>query len=110
MPVFTRFHMGPFVEVIVTICSNGFAQLNNMVAMPIYGKTLKNLLQNEEIFEAESWYVASETQGVQICSNDDPRMTFDLFMTLSNFFPSCCGYTGRISHGICRYAMAILLR
>ena len=29
-----------------------------MAALPIYGKTLKYLLQNQENFEAESWYIA----------------------------------------------------
>ena len=38
LPVFTRFHIGPSVEGMLTICSNG-------CAMPIYGKTVKNLLQ-----------------------------------------------------------------
>ena len=41
-------------------------------------KTLKNLLlQNQEGFKAESW--TSWTQGLPSCSNDDPRLTFDLF-------------------------------
>ena len=42
--VFTRFHMGPSVERMLTIFSNGFVPLNKMAAMPIYGKTFKNLL------------------------------------------------------------------
>ena len=42
-------------------------------------KTLKNLLlKNQESFEAASWYTASGTQGLPSCSNDDPRMTFEL--------------------------------
>ena len=43
-------------------------------------KTLKNLLQkNQESFEAESWYVHMYHRGLkvyQVCSNDDPRLTF----------------------------------
>ena len=31
-------------------------------------------------------------------------MTFDLFMVRSNLCPSCCGNTGRLLHGICKYA------
>ena len=31
-------------------------------------------------------------------------MTFDLFMVLSNLCISCCGSTGRLLHGICKYA------
>ena len=36
--IFTRFHMGLFVERILTICSNGSVPLNKMAAMSIYGK------------------------------------------------------------------------
>ena len=36
--IFNRFHMGPSVERVLTICSNGSALMNKMVAMPIYGK------------------------------------------------------------------------
>ena len=51
-----------------------------MAAMLIYGKTLKTpFLQNYESFEAEFRYVALGTQDLQICSNNDPRLTFDLF-------------------------------
>ena len=42
--IFTRFHMEPSVERMLTICSNGSVPLNKMAAMPINGKTLKNLL------------------------------------------------------------------
>ena len=55
--------MGPSVEVVLRNCSNGFALMNKMAAMPMYGKTLQNL-QNQESFEAESWYIASGTQGL----------------------------------------------
>ena len=42
-------------------------------------KTLKNLLlQNQESYEAESWYIASGTQGLPNCLNDYRRLTFDL--------------------------------
>ena len=30
-------------------------------------------------------------------------MTFDLFMVWSNLCPICCGNTGRLLHGICKY-------
>ena len=39
--VFTRFHMEPSVERMLTICSNGSAPFKKTAAMPIYGKTLK---------------------------------------------------------------------
>ena len=51
-------------------------------------KNLKNLLQNQESFKAESWYKASGTQGLPgFCSNDDSRMTFELSMARSNLHP-----------------------
>ena len=40
--------MGPSVEGVLTICFNGSALLNKMVAMPIYDENTKNLLQNQE--------------------------------------------------------------
>ena len=80
--------MGPSVKGVLSISSNGSAPLNNMAT--IYGKkTLKNLLQNQESFDAESLYISSGTQVYQICSNDDPRKTFDLFMARSNL----CSHT-----------------
>ena len=70
-----------------------------MAAMPIYGKTLKNLLlQTLESFEPESWYITLGTQSLLsffFFSNDDTRMTFDLFTVWSNLCPSYCGITGR---------------
>ena len=46
-------------EGVLTICSNGSVPFDKMAAMPIYGKTLKYLLQNQESFEADSWFIAS---------------------------------------------------
>ena len=46
------------------ICSNGHGPLIKMTAMSIYGKTLKDLLQNHECFEAESWNIPFGTQGL----------------------------------------------
>ena len=65
MPIFNRFCMGSSVEVALTIWSNDFALLNKMAALPKFGKTLENLLlQIQEIFEAESWYIESGTQSL----------------------------------------------
>ena len=33
--------------------------MTKMAAMPIYGKNLKNLLQNQKAYDLETWYVAS---------------------------------------------------
>ena len=40
--IFHKIHMGPSVERILTICSNGSAPLNKMAAMPISGITRKS--------------------------------------------------------------------
>ena len=44
----------------------------------------KFLLQNQKNLKAESWYVRQVLKVYQICSNDDPRMTFDFLMARSN--------------------------
>ena len=42
------------------VCSNGSGHMTKMVAMPIYGKTLNNiLLPNKNSDDVETWYVAS---------------------------------------------------
>ena len=52
------------------MCSNGQGPLIKMAAMPIYGKTLKSLLlQNQESFGAESWYTTSRAQGLPTSFN-----------------------------------------
>ena len=57
--------MGPSVKRVLPTCLKGSAQLNEMAAMPIYGKNIYNLLlQNRESFGAESCFIASRTQGL----------------------------------------------
>ena len=41
---------------------NGLGHLTNMAAMPIYGKTLKNLLWNQKADDLESWYAVLGTR------------------------------------------------
>ena len=84
---FIRFHMGPFVERILTICSKGSAPKKKRAA--IYGKkhsklffsrTKKALKLNRSInYQGLKFY--------QVCSNDDRRLTFDLFTAWSNLRP-----------------------
>ena len=57
-------------------------------------KKLKNLLQNHKSFKAEFWCIALRTQGLQVCSNDDPRLTFDVFRGIK--FASLCICMGKI--------------
>ena len=45
------------------VCSNGLVQMTKMAAMPIYNKTLKNLLlRNQKADDLETWYAASGAQ------------------------------------------------
>ena len=104
--------MGPSAEWVLSVCSTGSNPLNKMAAMRIYGKknnnkkttnkkqkkqkktkqnktkqnkTLKTLLlQNQESFEAESWYIAFGTHVYQVCSDNGPKLTFHLFTARSN--------------------------
>ena len=61
---FHQISHGAFCQKGIANFSNGSAPSNKIAALPIYGKTLKNLLQNQENFGAESWYIASGTQGL----------------------------------------------
>ena len=51
-----RFHMGHSVEGLLKICSISSA--------PHMVKIHKNLLQNQESFDDEFWYIASVTRGL----------------------------------------------
>ena len=77
--------MGLSVKRVLTICSNGSAPLNKIAAMSIYGKNL--LLQNQESFEAESWYIASGTRLLSF-PNDGRRFIFDLITARSILHPN----------------------
>ena len=45
---------------------NGTGHMTKMVAMPIYGKTFKNLLlQNQKSYDLETWRVALGAQALQ---------------------------------------------
>ena len=40
------------------VCSNGPGHMTKMAAIPIYGKNLKNLFQNQKADDLETWYAA----------------------------------------------------
>ena len=51
-------------------------------------KTLKNLLlQNQKTDDLETWYAASGSQVLQVCSNDDSGLTLSYFTAGSNLLP-----------------------
>ena len=52
------------------VCSNIHDHMTKMATMPIYGTPFKNLLWNRLAD------VADVLKYFQVCSNDDPRLTF----------------------------------
>ena len=72
---------------IFTICWNGSVPLNKIAAMPIYGKTLKNLLPIQESLRLNLGIQHCGLKVYQMCSNDDRSMTFDLFTARPNLRP-----------------------
>ena len=64
-PIKANFYAEPPWEGGTKVYINGPGHMNKMAAMPIYGKSLKNLLQNQKSFDLETWRVASGTQVLQ---------------------------------------------
>ena len=51
-------------------------------------KTLKNLLlRNQKADDLETWYAVSILKYYQVCSNDDPGLTWTYFTARSNLVP-----------------------
>ena len=58
-PIEAKFHMEPPWGGGTKVCSNGTGHMTKMAIMPIYGKTLKNLLlRNQKAFDIETKYAA----------------------------------------------------
>ena len=99
--------MGPSVEGMLMLCSNGSASLDKMAAIYIhvYDKTLKNFFSStKKALRLNLGIQHRELKVYQVCKNDKTRITFDRFMVWSNLCPNCCGNTGRMLHDICKYA------
>ena len=60
-PIKAKFYVEPPWEGEMKVCINGPSHMTKMAAMPIYGKNLKNILQNRWADFHETWYVASGT-------------------------------------------------
>ena len=58
--------------------------MTKMAAMPIHGKNLKNLFQNQKSYDLETWHVASGTQLYEVYINGDPVMTMTYSTVRSN--------------------------
>ena len=60
-PIEAKFHLYPPWAERTKVCSNGRDHITNMAAMPIYGKTLKNLLLWKQMADDfETWCAASD--------------------------------------------------
>ena len=68
-------------------------------------KTLKIFSGTKEALRLNHGILHPVCKIYQVCPNDEPRMTFDLFTMWSNLYSSCYGNTGRMLHGICRYVL-----
>ena len=88
MPTDAEFHMEPSCVGVKKILVNGHGNMTKMTAMPIYGKTLKNLLLwNQKADDLESWFAASGARVVVFLFNDDPGLTLTYFTARSNLVP-----------------------
>ena len=64
-PIKAKFYVEPPWEGGTKVCINGPGHMTKMATTPIYGKTLKNLLQNQKSYDLETWHVESGTQALQ---------------------------------------------
>ena len=78
-----NFHVAPPWDGGMKVCSNGPGHMTNMAAMPIYGKTLKNLLfWNQTANDLERQHRVLHLY--QVCSNEDPWLTLTFLTAESN--------------------------
>ena len=65
-PMKAKFYVEPPWEGGTKVYINGPGHMTKMATMPIYGKTFKNLLlQNQKSYDLETWHVALGTQALQ---------------------------------------------
>ena len=58
-PIEAKFHVKPPWDEGMKVSTNGLCHMTKMTAMPIYGKTFKNLLlRNQMADDLETWYAA----------------------------------------------------
>ena len=75
-----KFHLELPLDKRTKVYSNGPGHMTKMVTMPIYGKTLNNLLLlNRKADDLEIWYAASGARVLPNCSNYDPGLTMTYF-------------------------------
>ena len=65
LPIKAKFYVEPPWEGGTKVYINDPGHMTKMAAMPIYGKTFKNLLRNQKSYDLETWHVALGTQALQ---------------------------------------------
>ena len=70
------------------VCSNAPGHVTKMAAIPIYGKSLKNLFSGTKRPMTLNLGVHNRVlEYYQVCSNDDPWLTLTYFTARSNLVP-----------------------
>ena len=86
---FARSHIETSVKGVLSIYSNGSASLNKMAVIPRYGQKLLKVFFSRTK-KASRLNLGIKYLGLkvcQVCSNYDPRLTFDFLMARSNLHP-----------------------
>ena len=84
-PIKAKFYVEPLWIGETKVSSRHLGHMTKMADMPIYGKTLQNLLLwNRRADFHETWYIASGSLPIIVCSNDDPEVTLTYFTARSN--------------------------
>ena len=69
------------------VCSNGPGHMTKMAAMPIYGKNLKKISRTKKLMTSKVGMQHRVLKYYQVCSNDDPELTLNLFYGKVKFGP-----------------------
>ena len=86
--IFFKLHVEPSVKGRLKICTNGHGPLIKMAAIPICGKTLKNLLLwTKKALGLNLGILNWGLKVYHVYSNKDRRLTFDLFTARSVCVP-----------------------
>ena len=85
---FCKLHVEPSVRGEFKIYTNGHSGLIKMAAMLIYGKiTSKSSSPGPRKLQCWILVYSIKDSRSTVCSNDDPRLTFDYFTARSNLLP-----------------------
>ena len=100
-PIEAKFHVDHPWDGGTKICSNGLDHMTKMAAMPIYGKTLKNLLLwNQKADDLGSWYAALGTRVLPSLFKWCPWVDADLSYGKVKFGPLCLLYGKKLKQWI----------